>query len=171
MLRWAVCDYNAPVAIRYPRGGDCTYHDCAWQDELAQCGMICRHTHGDDITIITYGTTVQCALDAAELLKENGIHATVLRLLSIKPLPIQQIIENLSQNRRVLVVEETAAGCSVRDILAAQIQKYIPQCKFYGLDLGDQYVTHGSVKQLYQHYKLDGRSIADYILEVCSHEG
>jgi 1-deoxy-D-xylulose-5-phosphate synthase len=32
MLRWAVKDYDGPVAIRYPRGGNCGFDGCNWKD-------------------------------------------------------------------------------------------------------------------------------------------
>ena len=35
-----------------------------------------------------------------------------------------------------------------------------------GMDLGGEFVTHGNTVQLYQHYGLDGASVAQKIMEV-----
>ena len=38
------------------------------------------------------------------------------------------------------------------------------------LNLGDQYVTHGNINQLYAHCGLDGQSVANHVQEVLSDE-
>jgi N-acetylmuramic acid 6-phosphate etherase len=70
MLEWAVEKQNGPVAIRYPRGGDRSYQDSAFGG-----GMVCCHRSGADVTLVTYGTLVENAMNAAKLLEEKGISA------------------------------------------------------------------------------------------------
>ena len=41
-------------------------------------------------------------------------------------------------------------------------------CRVDGVDLGADFVTHGSTKELYRHYGLDGESIANYTQGVLS---
>ena len=166
MLTWAVCDQNGPVAIRYPRGGDRGYTGSAWLENDA----VCCHRTGKDVTIITYGTLLQNAMDAAEILAQKGKEATVLRLLTVEPLPIAQILPLLSENRHIVVMEETAGNCGIGESLACGIYENIPGSRVDRLDLGHRYITHGSIKQLYTHYHLDGKSVADFILEVQSNE-
>ena len=43
-----------------------------------------------------------------------------------------------------------------------------PDCRVDGVDLGADFVTHGSTKELYRHYGLDGESIANYTQGVLS---
>jgi len=168
MLRWAVREQNGPVAIRYPRGGDrgniCGSWNGSGKSDPVN-GLQC-HRRGKDVTIITYGTLVHNAMAAAELLAERGIEATVLRLQSIKPLPMESILQNLLEQKQIFVLEETAAYSGIREVLAWELQKRLPQSYMDGADLGDQYITHGTVEELYQHYGLDGRSVAEKIMEV-----
>lgn len=172
MLRWAVEDCTGPVAVRYPRGGDGAYRDSAWIPGMAaRDGVLACHRTGADVTLITYGTLLDNVMQAAELLDRQGIHATVLRLLTVAPLPVAQIVSGISARHHVVVVEEVCAGSGIRQDLAWELCHALPDCKVDGIDLGHRFVTHGSPASLYQYCGLDVQSIADYTREVLRHEG
>ncbi len=161
MLRWAVEDYDGPVAIRYPRGGDRDYSESAWdRNQRVHC-----HTFGTDGAIITYGTMIGNVLQANTLLQEKGRNFTVLRLLSLDFEP-EEIKKYLVHGKPVFVVEEAAAGSGIHCELAYQLPDY----SVFGMNLGKEYVTHGSLNELYQLLGLDSESIARRILEVAEHE-
>ena len=107
-------------------------------------------------------------LEAAELLAKQGVEATVLRLLTLSALPARQIAALLPENRRIVVAEEVCTGSGIREALAWELGKCCPELKMEGLDLGSDFVTHGSKKELYAHYGLDGESIAKFTREVLS---
>ena len=121
MLSWAAETYNGPVAIRYPRGGEGSYRDSAWQpgENVETEGLLCCHRHGGDVTLVTYGSMLDNVLEAAEILSQRGIEATVLRLLTVSALPTREILAEMSENRRVIVAEEVCTGsgiCAVSDV-------------------------------------------------------
>ena len=159
MLRWAVQKCEGPVAVRYPRGGDRNYHDSAWNGE----NLVVKHRQGTDATLITYGTLLDNAMTAAEILSHQGIEVTVLRLLSVNPLPVDEITENLSESGPIVVIEETAAGAGIRDSLACALGDHR---KVSGIDLGNWFATHGSVAELHKYYGLDAESIAKFVWEA-----
>ena len=166
MLRWAVEQYNGPVAIRYPRGTEGAYRESDWKGldgELVKC-----HRQGKDITLITYGNLLDNVLEAAELLSASGVEATVLRLLSISDLAPEEILKKLSSNHNVIVVEEVCGGSGIREALAWELHRLEPDCRFAGRDLGKGFVPHGSLKELHRHCGLDAAAIADYTKEVLS---
>lgn len=169
MLRWAVKDCTGPVAVRYPRGGDRDYIDSAWNDAMGAEGGICCHRDGEDVTLVTYGSLLQNAMDAAKFLEKKGICAKVIRLLTLEPLPVAQIAAVVSESHKVVILEESC-GCGIADSLTCQLHSLIPDCQIHKIDLGHRYITHGSVSQLYSHYGLDGHSVADFVSEVCSCE-
>ena len=168
MLRWAIEDCEGPVAVRYPRGGNGAYDASSWDNgALAhKNGALACHCHGDDVTLITYGTLINSVMQAAQLLQLQGVHATVLRLQSVAPLDIESILKEMSSTRHVVVVEEICAGSGVRQDIAWELQHRLPDCRVDGIDLGHRFVTHGSTDLLYRHYGLDAQSIAEYTLEV-----
>ena len=170
MLTWAVEEQSGPVAIRYPRGGDRDYTLSAWTSEMGQSGGACCHRTGKDLAIITYGVMLQNAMDTAELLHQNGVEATVIRLLSLDPLPTKSIISSISETPYVVVLEDSCSHSGIGDVLARYLYENITGCRVDTLNLGQQYVTHGSVSKLYEYYGLDGQSVAKHILEVRNHE-
>lgn len=165
MLAWAVEEQNGPVAIRYPRGGDREYTDCDWTPEHS---LIC-HREGKDITLITYGVMIQNAIDSANLLAQQGIDAAVLRLTNLSDLPIDQLAKKLPANQKVVVLEEISGNCDVYRELAYELQQIRPDCSVLGIDLGKQYVRHGSMGKLYDHYGLSPEAIMKRVMEV--HQG
>ena len=161
MLTWAVKEYNGPVAVRYPRGGDRGFADSHWTDLRAPVSC---HRMGKDLTILTYGTMVSNALEAAELLSQQGIEATVLRLMSVAPLNIYAVLEKLTGSK-VLIPEEANSHSGIAKEFAWQLSQIDPKYQVRALDLGEDYVTHGSLDALYRHHGLDGASIAEYVLK------
>ena len=164
MLRWAVTHRQSPVAIRYPRGGDRGYSGADWHGDKET--VVCHRT-GSDVTIITYGTLLNNAMKAAELLEAKGVETTVLRLMSVSDLPVQQIREKMTLNRPIFVMEEVCSGSGIREALALQLQA---DCKVAGVDVGPGFVPHGTVNHLYEQCGLDGQSVCDSVLEVLRSE-
>ena len=157
MLRWAVQEFDGPVTVRYPRGGDGGYTDANWKDGPVQC-----HRKGGDVTLVSYGTISNHIIEAAELLAESGIQATVLRLLQVAPLPMEEIRAQLGESKHVIVVEEVCNGSGIGQALA----ELLPERTVATMDLGNKFVTHGDMKSLYKHYGLDAQSIADKAREA-----
>ena len=164
MLRWAVEDYDGPVAVRYPRGTEGSYTACDWQGldgALVKC-----HRNGRDVALITYGSTLQTALDAAEELAKQGIEAAVLRLLSVCPVPSEQVAAFLQQTKLAVIIEETASNSGIREALAWDLARLCPDCRVDGIDLGQDFVPHGTLKELYERCGLDAVSISEFTREV-----
>ena len=167
MLRWAVKECSGPVAVRYPRGTDGDYTVSDWN---ADDGTVICHRRGNDITLITYGTMLNNVMSAADLLAQQGIEATVLRLQVLSPLPVDQVIRHMSSHRHAVIIEEISSGSGIRQELAWQLQKELPDCQIDGLDLGHRFAVQGDMNSLYKHYGLDAASIAGYVREVLHHE-
>ncbi len=161
MLHWAVEEQNGPVAIRYPRGADASAaRDFIWKEDSIVC-----HQEGDDVTILTYGTLIEQAVLAGQILHEKGVEATILRLTQVDKLPIRSILDGMSECRKLVVMEEVCAHSGIKEALSIELNGKVP-CEVYGIDLGHRFVTHGSVQELYKFCGLDGQSVADYVLEV-----
>lgn len=61
---------------------------------------------GTDVSIITYGMTVNFALTAAAALEKEGISAEVLDLRTLRPLDVEAILATARKTGKVLVVHE-----------------------------------------------------------------
>ena len=157
MLTWAVEKQTGPVAIRYPRGGDGAYAASDW--DCTNSTII--HRQGKDGAIVTYGTLVNNALAAAEILAEQGIEVSVVRLGELSAINFDDLAKTLDGISNVLFAEEASAG--IYDVVASQMHE---NHKFVRVDLGKEYVPHGSVSQLYKKYGLDAASLAEKMKEV-----
>lgn len=163
MLKQAVYDFSGPVAIRYPRGGECDWHaDCSGSPSTVV-------SEGSDITIATYGTMVDTALKTADRLREYGIMAEVVKLNCITPLDVSGIIAPLHKTGRLLVLEDSIEmNCIGQRIVSAAVKKGVVFKSVLLKNLGNGFVTHGSVSQLRKLYGLDEESLCEQIREVCA---
>ena len=166
MLTWAVEAYDGPVAVRYPRGGDRGFEGNCWNGT----DMVACHRSGKDVTLVTYGAVLENVMAAAEILANHGVEATVLRLLAVDPLNVDELISKMSEDRHIVIVEEAAEGSGIHEALAWEISKKLPDCVVNAMDLGCRFITHGSLVELYRHYGLDPESIAAKVLEVRQNE-
>ena len=159
MLRWAVKDYDGPVAIRYPRGGEGSYTDSHWQADSS----IVNHRQGKDVTLITYGMLINQVMEAADLLSQNGVEASVLRLTELSRWNREELIRHLGDHCTVVVVEEVCSGSGIREAICSQLGE---NYRIKGIDLGPDFVPHGATGKLYKLCGLDSESIADFTREV-----
>ncbi|MCL1820613.1 MAG: 1-deoxy-D-xylulose-5-phosphate synthase [Oscillospiraceae bacterium] len=126
-------ELKSPVAIRYPRGGEGEYTGNYLKNTVLR--------KGDDITLVTYGTTVNDTLTAAEMLERDGISAAVVKLLRLTPIGTDYI------QGKVLFVEEVYRNGSVAQRTGHK-----------GLAI-DGFVTHGTAEELRAMLGLDAAGI------------
>ena len=55
---------------------------------------------------------------------------------------------------------------AVSDEECMALWDYYTPGRLDGIDLGHQFITHGDMNSLYQHYGLDAQSIAKFVQEV-----
>ena len=159
MLGLALYSCSGPAAVRYPRGGEGAYHACHTEPEYVL-------RSGADVTIVSYGVTINEALAAAELLHEEGIGAEVVKLGRIRPNGFETVCESVRRTGRLIVTEEACAFGSVGEqILAALASRGFP-FRFRLLNLGDGIVTHGSVEELRRLCGIDAQAVASKAREL-----
>lgn len=155
MLTWAVKRGTGPVAVRYPRGGEGAYqghYDGADHVTLRR---------GKDITIVTYGATVDAVLTAAEQLERESITATVVKLNNLTPTDWRDLCGLAKETGRLLVAEECVNTGSVGQRLSSHLALQGAALQNVTLcNVGDRFITQGAVQQLRQLCGLDAESIA-----------
>jgi pyruvate/2-oxoglutarate/acetoin dehydrogenase E1 component/TPP-dependent pyruvate/acetoin dehydrogenase alpha subunit len=66
---------------------------------------------GNDLTIVSYGSTVRMCADAAKQLNEAGISAEIIDVQTLLPFDLEHAIgESLSKTNRLLIVDEDVPG-------------------------------------------------------------
>ena len=157
MLRKAILEMEGPVAVRYPRGGDGKFTRVASHPVLRK---------GKDITIISYGTLINEALEAASILKKDGISAEVLKLDSVKPFDLDIISASVKKTGHLVVAEESISiGCAGREISGLlRRQGLLVPSGF--CNIGHHFVQHGDLDSLYRLVGIDAESMAQKAREV-----
>lgn len=154
---------NAPVAIRYPRG---MCEGVAMDEELKLIpyGKSELLAEGKNALIIACGNMVHPALCACEALKKEGIKTSVLNARFIKPIDSKTILKLAEKINNVLVIEENAKysglGSAVCELLAEEGAEKI-NLKLIGIE--DEFVTHGTQKELREKYGLTAEAIAEAV--------
>lgn len=137
-----------------------TEEDCPFEMDKATV-----LTEGNDIAIIACGEMVKPAYDAAKLLEEKGIHATVLDMYCVKPLDREGIIKAAKDVKAVLTVEEHAPfgglGSMARQVVSEECPK-----KVVNMALPDAPVITGTSKEVFDYYGLNAEGIAKKAMEL-----
>ena len=157
----AVEEQNGPVAVRYPRGGDGNFEKSMWNPDQT----VVTHRQGKHAAIITYGNLLNNALAAAEILAEQGIEVSVVRLTQLSPIGFAELERTISGINHVVLLEDANAG--IREALGCVLQN---RHAVISIDLGSEFVTHGSITKLHEKYGMDPASIAQKVREVLANE-
>lgn len=89
------------------------------KDYVIPLGQADVKREGSDITIVTYSRMVLRALEAAEVLVEEGISVEVVDLRSLKPLDTETIIKSVKKTGRLIGVTEAYENTSfINEIIA-----------------------------------------------------
>lgn len=160
MLERALFRMDGPVAVRYPRGGEGGYTGTGGEDP----SIILRW--GGDITLVSYGTEINCVLEAADLLEQRGIQAEVVKLNQITPLVSELVELSVRKTGVLLVAEEQGARGCVGQRLAARLEVAGLPARVVLVNCGEGFVPHGAAGLLKQDLFLDGTGIFKKALEV-----
>jgi pyruvate dehydrogenase E1 component beta subunit len=99
-------------------------------DHVVPIGKAALRREGSDVTLISYGKTVQKCLEAADTLSTEGISAEVIDLRSLKPLDEAGVLSSVLKTGRAVVVHEASGACGVGAEVAAIIaEKAFAQLK------------------------------------------
>jgi 1-deoxy-D-xylulose-5-phosphate synthase len=168
MIHFAAGYDRGPLAIRYPRGHIGKDNiDISGTDNFRP-GRLKKLSSGKDVAIFTFGDMVQVALRIKDILREKGLAVTAVNLLSIKPLDKSGIRRIVNNTKRFITLENGVisggAGESILSGLEPQLRR---KCLFHA-GFPDEFITHGSVKDLFNRYNLDAPSLARRILKGIS---
>ena len=100
---YAAMDHNGPVYMRFGRLAVPVIFDDDYNFEIGK-GVELRE--GNDVTIIATGLMVNEALQAYDMLKQQGINARVINIATIKPIDKDIIIKAAKETGCIVTAEE-----------------------------------------------------------------
>ncbi len=157
MLEFAL-SCSSPTAIRYPKASAVAVPRVPAQVELGAAEVV---QWGEDGTIIACGTVLNHCLQAADLLREEGLGVGVINARFLKPLDTPTILHAVEQSPSVLTVEEgTLMGGFGSAVLEAASDAGLGTSRVRRLGIPDRFVEHGDRRELLADLGLDAAGIA-----------
>ena len=148
MTRFALAYEAGPIAVRYPRGGQDPLTPSSGAARKIEMGRAEILREGGDVALVALGAGVKIALDAADTLADQGVHATVLNARFCKPLDAETILAAARRCGSVVTVEDGVThggfGSAVLELLAAHA--VLVPVSLVGLP--DHFIEHGPIPTL-----------------------
>ncbi|MCY4460111.1 MAG: pyruvate dehydrogenase complex E1 component subunit beta [Albidovulum sp.] len=123
LLKSAIRDPNPVVflenEILYGRGFDVPAAD----DYTVPIGKARIWREGEDLTIVSFGIGVSRALEAAEILADDGIRAEIVDLRSLRPMDTEAVVKSVMKTNRCVTVEEGWPVGSIGNYLSAVLMQ------------------------------------------------
>ncbi|MDQ0161402.1 1-deoxy-D-xylulose-5-phosphate synthase [Bacillus alveayuensis] len=157
---------DGPIAVRYPRGNGLGVPLDKQLKEIP-IGTWEVLKDGSDVCILTFGTTIGMALEAANELEDRDLSVRVVNARFIKPLDEQMLHGIFSENIPVLTIEEAVLqGGFGSAVLEFASQHNYEHAKIKRMGIPDTFVEHGSVTKLLKEVQLTKEAAIDSILTL-----
>ena len=158
----AAYELDGPVYMRFGRLAVPVINDRS--DYKFEIGKGVTLKEGKDVTIVATGLCVSAALEAAELLKADGIDARVINIHTIKPIDEKLLIKAAKETGKIVTVEEHSVIGGLGGAVAEVLSENAPvSMKRIGVE--DVFGESGPAAKLLEKYGLDGKGIYKTVKE------
>ena len=158
---------QGPFVIRYPRGKGVMTD---WKKPMKEIsiGKGRRLSNGDDLAILSIGHPGNFVQSAVSELSEYGASIAHYDMRFVKPIDEVMLHEVLTKFDRIITIED---GCVMGGFGSAVVefmtdQKY--QAEVIRLGIPDQYIHHGTQKELWSDCGYDTKGIVDNVIKTLS---
>ena len=158
---------DGPVAIRYPRGRTNLSPNLPLREGV-RYGKGIKLRDGEDIAVLTIGAIGNTMSEAISSLegRSGGVSYAHYDMRWLKPLD-EEILDEVGKKYKTIVTAEDGMvagglGSAVLEWMADH--GYTP--RVIRLGVNDQFVEHGSTKELYHLLKLDKEGLCESLLQV-----
>ena len=150
------------VYIRMPRKVRPTVFDENYKYEYGKADVIIK---GADITIAATGTMVYEALEAAKILKEEGIESEVISVNTIKPIDKDTILKSVKKTNCVVTCENNNINGGLYSVVSELLcSEYPAVCGAIGVY--DEFGQVGKYSDLLEAYHLTPKDIVNKVKEI-----
>jgi 1-deoxy-D-xylulose-5-phosphate synthase len=166
MVNTAIQYDKGPIAMRFPRGnGIGVPMDENFKNIPIGTWEILKE--GEDVAILTFGTTIPMAFEAATILEKEGIHVKIVNARFIKPLDEKILAEILDEDMPILTIEEAIlqGGFGSAVLEYANDHGYL-SANIDRMGIPDQFIEHGNVDKLLDEIELTTDSAVEKIKKL-----
>ncbi len=157
----AIMNYNGPVYLRLARlATPVLFEKDNYKFEFGKAVPL---KEGKDTTIFATGMMVSESLQAAEILKENGIDAAVINIHTIKPIDREAVVKFSAGKKKIFTVEEHTVIGGLGDAVSEVTASEAP-CLVSKIGINDVFGESGKALDVLAKYGLSAKGIADRII-------
>lgn len=157
----AAYEWDGPVYLRFGRLAVPVINDN--EKYHFEIGKGVKLREGTDLLIVSTGLCVPACLEAAETLQQEGIHAEVINIHTIKPIDEELLVQEAIKCRKVVTVEEHSVigglGSAVSEVLSERFPVPV-----HRIGIRDTFGESGPAVELLKKYGLDAAGIRRDIL-------
>ena len=158
----AAAEYEGPVYLRFGRPKVPNFTPADQKFEIGKAQMI---QEGKDVTIFACGHLVWKAIEAVQLLKEQGIEAELINIHTIKPLDVEAVLRSVAKTRCVVTAEEHQRNGGLGDSIAQVLALNNP-APIEMVAVDDVFGQSGTPDELLKAYHLDTPDIVEAAKKV-----
>jgi transketolase len=155
-------DHKGPAYLRLTRQKVRELYDDSYKFNFGK-GVLLRQ--GSDVAIVASGATVAEALDAADLLQEQGISAAVTNVHTLQPIDDDLLVQLAETCGKIVTVEDHVPVGGLGGAVCESLAEHRPAPV---LRIGVRgFGESGTDKELYEKFGLSGRKIAEATAGFC----
>jgi transketolase len=156
----AALNFDGPCYLRFGRFAVPDLTPEIVPDYKFELGKGVTYREGKDVTIVANGFMVHLAVEAAELLKAEGIDAGVINIHTIKPLDTELLVKAAKNSGAIVTAEEhSIVGGLGAAVCEALSETYPVPVLRVGVE--DKFGKSGQVPELLELYGLTAKNIAE----------
>ena len=123
LLKSAIRDPNPVVFLENELLYGQTFQEIYMEEHLAPLGKARLIREGKDVTLVSYGISLNYTIEAADLLKKEGISSEIIDLRTLRPIDKETIIKSVRKTNRCVSVEEGFPACSIGNYVSSIIMQ------------------------------------------------
>ena len=151
---------DGPMYMRFGRFAVPDLTAELFSDYKFEIGKAVSYREGRDVTIIATGYMVHLALEASDMLKEEGIDAGVINIHTVKPIDKEAIVKAAERSGAIVTAEEHNIIGGLGSAVAEVVSESHP-VPVLRVGVEDSYGRSGKVPELLEIYGLTSKNIAD----------
>lgn len=151
----AIAQHEGPVYLRFGRPAVPNF---TAPDQVFEIGKAVVLQEGKDVSIFATGHMVWKALEACEILADQGIRASIINIHTIKPLDVKTVIGSVAATGCAVVAEEHLCNGGLGDTISQCLATRHPAPVEY-VAVDDKFGESGTPEALMEKYGLTAENI------------
>lgn len=160
----AVAELDGPCYVRLGRPSVEDIFDETYQFEVGK-GVTLKE--GNDVTLVCTGFETGQALQAAEELEKDNIHARVIHIHTIKPIDQEILVKAAKETGLIITCEEHSIYGGLGSAVSEVVSEQYP-CKVVKVGIQDTFGESGKPMELIEKYGLSAQHIVTVVKEQLS---